>query len=87
MSIGLDAELGRHFRSDMIYCNYVRSVLNKKIYHVSNARVYHKLQQSTTILKEKSETEHDILYVQNRWSEEEQEKYGFKRAKWDFDPE
>ena len=27
---------------------------------------------------------HDLLYVQNRWSEEEQEKYGFKRAKWDL---
>lgn len=52
-SIGLDAELGRHFRSDMIYCNYVRTVLNEKIYHVSDAIVYHKLQQSTSTLKEK----------------------------------
>ncbi|MEE3419043.1 MAG: glycosyltransferase, partial [Methanosphaera sp.] len=83
-SIGLDAELGRHFRSDMIYCNYVRTVLNEKIYHVSDAIVYHKLQQSTSTLKEKSQEEHDLLYVQNRWSEEEQEKYGFKRAKWDL---
>lgn len=84
MSLGLDAELGRHFRSDMIYCNYVRAVLNQKIYHVSEARVYHKLQQATKTLKEKSMKEHDLLYVQNRWSEEEQEKYGFKRAKWDY---
>lgn len=85
MSLGLDAELGRHFRSDMIYCNYIRKVLNQKIYHVSEARVYHKLQQATSTLKEKSEEEHNMLYVQNRWSSEEQEKYGFKRAKWDFD--
>lgn len=85
MSIGLDAELGRHFRSDMIYCNFIRTVLNKKIYHVSEARVYHKLQQATSTLKEKSEEKHDMLYVQNRWSTEEQEKYGFKTAKWDFD--
>ena len=85
MSIGLDAELGRHFRSDMIFCNYVRTVLGEKIYHVSDAIVYHKLQQATSILKKKSEEEHDLLYVQNRWSKEEQEKYGFKTAKWDFE--
>ncbi len=84
-SVGLDAELGRHFRSDMIYCNYIRTVLNQKIYHVSDARVYHKLQQATGTLKQKSEEKYNLLYVQNRWSEEEQEKYGFKRAKWDFD--
>ncbi|RAP47570.1 MAG: hypothetical protein BZ135_02030 [Methanosphaera sp. rholeuAM6] len=85
MSIGLDAELGRHFRSDMIFCNYIRTVLNQKIYHVSDARVYHKLQKATETLKEKSLSEHNLLYVQNRWSKEEQEKYGFKQAKWDLD--
>ena len=84
-SLGLDAELGRHFRSDMIYCNYIRSILNQKIYHVSEARVYHKLQQATSTLRKKSEKEHNLLYVQNRWSPEEQKKYGFKTAKWDVD--
>ena len=55
------------------------------MYNVSHARVYHKLQQATETLKEKSDKEHDLLYVQNRWSEEEQEKYGFERAKCDID--
>ncbi|RAP53530.1 MAG: hypothetical protein BZ138_00620 [Methanosphaera sp. rholeuAM270] len=84
MSNGLDEEHGRHFRSDMIFCNYVRTILGQKIYHVSEARVYHKLQQATSTLKEKSEDKYDLLYVQNRWSEEEQEKYGYKTEKWDF---
>ena len=44
-SVGLDAEFGRHFRSDRIFCDYVRIVMHKKIYHVSDAIVYHKLQK------------------------------------------
>lgn len=84
-SIGLDAQLGRHYRSDMIYCNYVREVMGYKIYHVSNSRVYHKLQKSTSELEENSQEEHDLLFKQNRWSEWEQKEYGFKQAKWDMD--
>lgn len=84
-SIGLDAQLGRHYRSDMIYCNYVREVMGYKIYHVSKSRIYHKLQKSTTHLEENSIEEHDLLFKQNRWSEWEQKEYGFKQAKWDMD--
>ncbi|MBQ6218262.1 MAG: glycosyltransferase [Methanosphaera sp.] len=84
-SLGLDAELGRHYRSDMIFCNYVREIMGYKIYHVSNSRVYHKLQKSTQELEEKSVGEHDLLFKQNRWSKKEQEKYGFKQARWDVD--
>lgn len=84
-SLGLDAQLGRHYRSDMIYCNYVREVMGYKIYHVSDSRVYHKLQKSTTVLEEESNDAHDLLFKQNRWSEWEQKQYGFKQAKWDID--
>ena len=46
-SMGLDAEYGRHYRSDRIFCNYIRHMMNLKIYHVEKAVVYHKLQKAT----------------------------------------
>ena len=56
-----------------------------KIYHVADAIVYHKLQKSTMELEKKSVEEHDLLLKQNRWSKKEQEKYGFKPARWDVE--
>ena len=32
-SVGLDAEYGRHYRSDRIFCNYIRHMMNLKIYY------------------------------------------------------
>ena len=83
-SLGLDAENGRHYRSDVIYSNFIRNVLNYKIYHVSNAIVYHKLQKATTQLQEKSDKHHDLMFVKNRWSSSEREKFGYKQAIWDL---
>ncbi len=37
---GLDAEFGRHYRSDRIFCSYIRHIMKLKIYHVSDALVY-----------------------------------------------
>ena len=48
-SVGLDPEYGRHYRSDRIFCNYIRHMMNLKIYYVEKAVVYHKLQKSTEI--------------------------------------
>jgi len=50
-SLGLDPELGRHYRSDRIFCDYIRHVMNLKIYYIPSAIVYHKLQKSTNVLK------------------------------------
>ena len=62
-SLGLDAEFGRHYRSDRIFCDYVRHVMNLKIYHVAEAIVYHKLQKSTTVLlKRKNNSDFDMIF-------------------------
>ena len=53
-SVGLDAEYGRHYRSDRIFCNYVRHMMNLKVYYIEEAVVYHKLQKSTAILSNKT---------------------------------
>lgn len=87
-SRGLDAEFGRHYRSDRIYCDYIRHVLKLKIWHVSDAHVVHKLQKSTDLLrrKEKSATDNafDLIFRKNQWDIESARKLNFKTAKWDF---
>jgi len=83
-SCGLDAEYGRHYRSDRMYCNYIRHVMNLRIYHTSKANVYHKLQQSTDVLKEKSQKEYDIMFKKNQWDDKLAAKFGYRQPLWDF---
>ena len=82
-SVGLDAKRGRHYRSDVIFSEYIRHVMGLKIYHVSDAVVYHKLQQSTHKLKENKE-QYDIMFSKNRWDEDLARKLKFKRPLWDY---
>lgn len=82
-SFGLNAEYGRHYRSDVIYCNFIRHLLGYKIYYISDAIVYHGLQKATSELSENTK-EYDILFRLNRWSESLKKKLGFKTAKWDL---
>jgi hypothetical protein len=83
-SVGLDAEFGRHYRSDRIFCNYVRHVMKLKIYHVSDAVVYHKEQQSTKILKNESIADFDIMFHKNQWDEKLAKELGYKKPQWDI---
>lgn len=81
----LDAEFGRHYRSDHTYCAYVRHVLKKKIYHVSDAVVYHKLQRATEQLITRA-GKHEIyrkMIELNQWEPEEQEASQYRQAEWD----
>jgi len=81
---GLDAEFGRHYRSDRIFCSYIRHIMKLKIYHVSDALVYHKEQQSTKVLKKESEADYDIMFKKNQWNKELAEELGYKTPLWDF---
>jgi len=83
-SVGLDVELGRHYRSDQIFCNYVRHMMNLKIYYVSEAIVYHKLQKSTDLLRSKPKKDFNIMFQKNQWEPELADKLGFKKPLWDF---
>jgi hypothetical protein len=55
-----------------------------KIYHVSDALVYHKEQQSTKVLKKESEADYDIMFKKNQWNKELAEELGYKTPLWDF---
>jgi glycosyltransferase involved in cell wall biosynthesis len=82
---GLDAEYGRHYRSDRIFCDYTRHLMKLKIYYVSDAIVYHKLQKSTEHLRNQSnkEDEFNIMFIKNQWETELRKKLGYRKAPWD----
>ncbi len=85
-SMGLDAEYGRHYRSDRIFCNYLRHMMNLKIYYTSDAIVYHKLQKSTDMLRSKpgKNSNFNLMFHRNQWDEEQASKLGYKTPLWDF---
>jgi glycosyltransferase involved in cell wall biosynthesis len=85
-SIGLDAEFGRHYRSDRIFCNYVRHMMNLKIYYVAESVVYHKLQRSTDVMRSKSKksSNFDLMFHKNRWDDELASQFNYKTPIWDY---
>jgi GT2 family glycosyltransferase len=85
-SVGLDAEFGRHYRSDRIFCNYIRHIMQLKVYYVDEAVVYHKLQKSTEDLRRRSKKDSifDIMFQKNQWDPELGSKLGYKPPVWDF---
>ena len=80
-TLGLDAELGRHYASDRLFCDYIRNVLDLNIYQVSDTKVYHKSQASTKKLK-KNKQEYDEIFLRNQWDSELAEKLGFRGYMW-----
>jgi len=85
-SVGLDAEYGRHYRSDRIFCNYIRHIMNLKIYYIADAVVYHKLQRSTDLLRSKPKkgSSFEYMFKKNQWDPELASKLGYKKPLWDF---
>ena len=81
-TLGLDAELGRHYRSDRIFSDYVRHILNMKIYQCPDAFIYHKHQVSTNKLKEQ-ESDFQYMFKKNQWEPELAEKLGYSKRFWD----
>ena len=69
--------------SDVIFCNFIRNVLNYKIYHVSDAIVYHKLQKSQQFFEKNQKTD-DMIFIKNRWFQSQRKKLGYKEPIWDL---
>lgn len=83
-TLGLDPELGRHYRSDRIFSNFTRHILNMKIYQTSKAKVYHKSQQATKKLKKNNE-EYNIIFNKNQWDPELAKQLNYRTPLWDID--
>jgi GT2 family glycosyltransferase len=69
----LDAENGRHYRSDRLYCDIVRGHLGRRIIYTPHAKLYHFLQQSTNVLREGDREQFQTMFVENRWTTEARE--------------
>lgn len=82
---GLDAEFGRHYRSDRIMCDYLRHLLGMKIIYTSQAVVYHKLQKATDGMRksDKKSAEFELMFKKNQWSMNELNELGYIKASWD----
>ncbi|NWO04455.1 MAG: glycosyltransferase [Alteromonadaceae bacterium] len=80
----LDAQFGRHYRSDRIYCDLVRHWLRLRIYHVAEACVVHRLQRSTRALSGNSDGEFELMFKKNQWDDQTRRELGFREAVWDL---
>jgi GT2 family glycosyltransferase len=80
---GLDAEFGRHYRSDRVFCNMVREYLRMRIVYTPEARVYHMHQRATQYLKRENKDEYISMYQKNQWSSDLRASLGFECALWD----
>jgi glycosyltransferase involved in cell wall biosynthesis len=67
----LDAELGRHYRSDRLYCNAVIQFAKKRIVFTPASKLYHLHQQSTSSLKKKNDKVYQEMFTENKWSDNE----------------
>lgn len=82
----LDAEHGRHYRSDRIFCDYIRNVLGLKIYYAPDAIVYHKHSSSTKLLKRNNGNLYQKIFVNNTWDENERFHLNYKEKNWEIIP-
>jgi len=82
---GLDAQFGRHYRSDRTFCSLVRQHLNMRIVYTPDAIVYHKLQVATDSLHKDASrrSEFESMFLRNQWPADLRQQLGFKEAIWD----
>lgn len=82
----LDAEYGRHYRSDRVYCDFMRNVLGRKLYYVPDSFFIHKLQKATDTLRDsdKGDNEFDLMFRRNQWDAETAAELNFRQAAWDI---
>jgi glycosyltransferase involved in cell wall biosynthesis len=78
----MDEEHGRHYRSDRIFCDYIRKILGLRILYAADAVVYHHHQMSTEQLKKESPELYRTMYEQNAWSPEERKEFRFNEKIW-----
>ena len=82
-TLGFDPELGRHYRSDRIFSDFIRHILKMKIYQEPNAYVYHKHRTATNHLR-KNKKDFDFIFLKNQWPLELAEELGYSQRFWDY---
>jgi len=64
----LDHLNGPHYRSDNLYCEAVRCILNRPVLHTSHAKVYHLLQRATRHLQSADSGLYEAMFRRNEWA-------------------
>lgn len=82
----LDAEFGRHYRSDRVYCDMMRNLTDYRMFYTPDAHFIHKLQKATDHLRDIGERDasFDMMFRRNQWDEETAQELGYRRATWDI---
>jgi len=81
----LDAEYGRHYRSDRVYCDMMRNLTDYRMYYTPDSHFIHKLQKATDHLREVGKTDNsfDLMFKRNQWDKDTANRLGFRTAPWD----
>ncbi|TNC74991.1 glycosyltransferase [Rubellimicrobium roseum] len=81
----LDAEYGRHYRSDRVYSDMMLNLTNYRMFYVPDSHFIHKLQQATEQLRETGQGDNsfEMMFRRNQWDVETAARLGYRSAPWD----
>lgn len=81
----LDAEYGRHYRSDRVYCDMMRNLTGMKLYYAPDSHFIHKLQKATNQLRDTGQKDEtfELMFRRNQWDRETAADLGYRFAEWD----
>lgn len=82
----LDAEFGRHYRSDRVYCDMMRNLTDYRMFYTPESHFIHKLQKATDHLRDIGDRDasFDMMFRRNQWDAETADELGYRRAAWDI---
>lgn len=81
----LDAEYGRHYRSDRVYSDLMRNLTDYRMFYVPESHFIHKLQKATDHLREVGEKDKsfELMFKRNQWDAETAGRLNFRAPPWD----
>ncbi|HVG47265.1 MAG TPA: glycosyltransferase [Rubellimicrobium sp.] len=82
----LDAEYGRHYRSDRVYSDMMRNLTGYRLYYAPDSHFVHKLQKATDHLRNVGQKDDafDLMFRRNMWDAETARELGFRNAPWNL---
>lgn len=81
----LDAEYGRHYRSDRVYSDLMRNLTEYRMFYVPDSHFIHKLQKATDHLRDVGEKDKsfELMFKRNQWDTETAARLNFRSPPWD----
>ena len=82
-SCGFNLQLGKHYHSVRLFSEFIRNILNLKIYHISDSIVIHNTTESYRN-SEPIDDEYNYTLDENNWDNSSSNDLSFERFVWDF---